>query len=51
VVVKELETALLAQLLVPNKLPVNLPTNDPVNEPVLICTELLTVPAGKNAIT
>jgi hypothetical protein len=51
VVAKELEIALLAQLLVPNKLPVNLPTNDPVNEPVLICTELLTVPAGKNAIT
>lgn len=27
------------------------PTNDPVNEPVLICTELLTVPAGNPDVT
>jgi len=47
VVVKELDIALLAQL----DVPINVPVNDPVNDPVLICVELLTVPAGKNAVT
>jgi len=42
----EAVTALDAQLLVPNDDPVNMPTNEPVNDPVLICRELLTVPAG-----
>jgi hypothetical protein len=42
VVANEEETALLAQLLVP----VKVPTNEPLNDPVLICTELLTNPAG-----
>ena len=40
-----------AKLDVPNKLPVNCPTNEPVNDPVLICVELLTVPAGKRLVT
>ena len=40
-------TALLAQLLVPNREP----TNDPVNEPVLIWVEPETVPLGRNAVT
>jgi len=26
--------------------PINVPVNDPLNEPVLICAELLTIPAG-----
>jgi DNA-directed RNA polymerase subunit H (RpoH/RPB5) len=36
VVATEEETALLAQLLVPNNDPLNIPINDPVNDPVLI---------------
>jgi hypothetical protein len=36
VVAKEEETALLAQLLVPNNDPLWIPINDPVNDPVLI---------------
>jgi hypothetical protein len=51
VVANELDTALLAQLAVPNVEPLRVPINDPVNEPVLICAELDTVPVGKNAIT
>jgi hypothetical protein len=43
VVANELDIALLA---VPNTEPLSIPVNEPVNEPVLICRELLTIPAG-----
>jgi hypothetical protein len=46
VVANELETALVAQLLVPNNDPLTIPINDPVKEPVLIWVELLTNPTG-----
>ena len=47
VIAKELDIALLAQL----DVPINVPVNEPVNEPVLICVELLTIPAGNNSFT
>ena len=36
------DSTLLAQL----DVPINVPVNEPVNDPVLICEELLTIPAG-----
>jgi hypothetical protein len=51
VVAKEDEIVLMAQLAVPKVDPLCVPINEPVKEPVLICSELLTVPVGKNAIT
>jgi hypothetical protein len=47
VVANEALIELFDQLLVPIKFPVN----DPLKLPVLICSELETVPAGKNAVT
>ena len=44
------DTALLAQLAVPNVEPLWIPINDPVKEPVLICEELETTPAGNVAV-